>query len=296
MNEKKVSIVLPVYNGAAYLAESIESVIAQNYANWELIIVNDCSTDDTLAIASKYASLDDRIKVFTNPQNLKLPKTLNAGFEHANGEYYTWTSDDNKYKPDALRIMVESLEKKTDAVMVYANYSCIDSNGRKIKLVKKPESKYLFTGNVIGACFLYTAKAARMIGLYDADLFLAEDYDFWIRLYKVGEILHIEDDLYFYRIHKMSLTETKKQFVDEQTYKVLEKNFLFAYKKSIENRLCNEFFDNMLNRASAHYDSTFKMLLSMRPKYRYHLYWTKLKMFIWYSRLWQLWLKMKMVL
>ena len=92
MNEKKVSIVLPVYNGAAYLAESIESVIAQTYANWELIIVNDCSTDDSLAIASKYASQDDRIKVYSNPQNLKLPKTLNAGFEQADGAYAVFAS------------------------------------------------------------------------------------------------------------------------------------------------------------------------------------------------------------
>jgi glycosyltransferase involved in cell wall biosynthesis len=295
MEEKKISIVLPVYNGADYLTESIESVIAQTYANWELIIVNDCSTDDSLAIASKYASQDARIKVFTNPQNLKLPKTLNAGFEHATGVYYTWTSDDNKYKPDALRVMVKNLEKNPDAIMVYADYTCIDSNGREAELAKMLEPKYLFTGNVIGACFLYTADAAKKAGAYDADLFLAEDYDYWIRLYKIGNILHIEDDLYYYRIHGKSLTETKKKYVDEQTYKVLDKHFRFAYTKSVENRLCNEFFDHVLNRASAHYDETLKMLLSFNKKYWFHLnrkrmkiLWERVKVFIWYSRLWQI--------
>lgn len=303
MEEKKVSIVLPVYNGAEYLAESIESVIDQTYANWELIIVNDCSTDDSFAIASGYAAKDARIKVFTNPQNLKLPKTLNVGFEHASGVYYTWTSDDNKYKPNALRVMVDNLEKNPEAVMVYANYTIIDSNGNSIELADKPEPKYMFTGNVVGACFLYTAEAAKKVGEYDADLFLAEDYDFWIRLYKVGRILHIEDDLYYYRVHDKSLTETRKMLVDEQTYKVLEKHFQFAYAKSVENGLGDEFFDHMLNRASAHYGATLKMLLSINKKYRNHLIqkriekrWERIKVFIWYSRLWQMLLKLKKAL
>ena len=295
MEEKKISIVLPVYNGAEYLAESIDSVISQTYANWELIIVNDCSTDDTLAIASKYASQDTRIKVLTNLQNLKLPKSLNVGFAHASGEYYTWTSDDNKYRPDALRVMMESLEKNPNAVMVYADESYIDSDGVEFEKVKKQGPEYIFTGNVIGACFLYTAFAAKKTGEYDADLFLAEDYDYWIRLYEVGEILHVEKSLYYYRRHKNSLTETRKNQVDEQTYKVLKKNFQFAYTKSIENELCNEFFDHMLNRGSAHREKTLNKLLSVNKKYRYHLmwkriepYWNRLKLFIWNTRLWQM--------
>ena len=288
MEKKKISIVLPVYNGAGYLAESIESVLNQTYANWELIIVNDCSTDNSLATALDYATKDARIKVFSNIENLKLPNTLNVGFEHASGEYYTWTSDDNKYKPDALHVMAENLEKDPSAVMVYANYTTIDSNGNLIESVKKPEPKYMFAGNVVGACFLYTAEAAKKVGQYDADVFLAEDYDFWIRLYKAGKVLHIGDDLYYYRIHEKSLTETRKKFVDEQTYKVLEKNFSFAYMKSVDENLCNEFFDHVLSRASAHYDETLKMLVSKNKKYLIHLYWAKIKMFIWNSRLWQM--------
>ena len=300
MEENKISIVLPVYNGANYLAESIESVIAQTYANWELIIVNDCSTDNTLAIATDYANKDARIKVISNTENQKLPNSLNVGFEHANGEYYTWTSDDNKYMPNALRIMVECLENNPDIAMVYANYTRIDSVGRIIEPVYLPEPKYFFLGDVVGACFLYTAAAAKKIGTYDADLFLAEDYDYWIRIYEVGKILHLKDNLYYYRIHEKSLTQTRKKQIDEQTYRVLEKNFLFAYTKSIENGLCDEFFDHMLSRASSHYREVRKKLLSLNKNYRYHLiwknietYWNRFKVFIWYSRLWQKLLKLK---
>ena len=305
MDKKKISIILPVYNGSDYLAESIESVINQTYTNWELIIVNDCSTDNSLAIASSYAAKDARIKVFSNKINLKLPNTLNEGFKHASGEYYTWTSDDNKYKSDALRIMLQYLDNNPTAVMVYADYTCIDSKGKVIGLAKKKNSKYIFADNVIGACFLYTANAAKSAGQYDQTLFLAEDYDFWLRLHKTGDILHIEKDLYYYRMHNKSLTETKKKFIDEQTYKVLKKHFQYAYTKSVENNLCYEFFDHMLSRATAHYNDTLSMLLTINKGYRSHVRWQKIKffinwngikLFIWKSRAWQMLLKFKRAL
>ena len=287
MEKKKISIVLPVYNGAAYLAESIESILSQTYTNWELIIVNDCSTDNSLSIALEYAAKDARIKVLSNNENLKLPNSLNVGFNLASGSYYTWTSDDNKYKPNALQTMIVHLERNPAAVMVYANYTCIDSSGNVIDQTKKPEPKYIFAENVVGACFLYTAEAAKRIGKYDADMFLAEDYDFWIRLCKVGKLLHIEEDLYYYRRHKNSLSETKKAYVNEQTYKVLEKNFLFAYTTSKKNKHYKEFFDHILNRASAHYVETLWMLLSINKKYLFHLNLSQFKILVWNSYLWQ---------
>jgi len=78
--QPKVSIVLPVYNGAKYLRESVDSCLAQTFSNWELIIVNDCSTDESSAIAEEYAAKDERIRVIHNETNLKLPASLNAGF------------------------------------------------------------------------------------------------------------------------------------------------------------------------------------------------------------------------
>lgn len=286
MEEKKISVVLPVYNGAKYLAESIESVINQTYTNWELIIVNDCSTDESLDIALNYATRDSRIKVFTNKENLKLPNSLNVGFEKAEGVYYTWTSDDNKYKPDAFRVMVECLEKNPDAVMVYADYICMDSAGKTMRMVRLPSPEYMFTRNIIGACFLYTADVAKKVGKYDAELFLAEDYDFWIRLYMVGKILHIDNDLYFYRIHEESLSETKKRRVRKQTFKMLEKYFSFAYAKSKEYNLHNDFFDQMLECAIDRYDETLNKLLLFEKNYKNHLRWKKIQTYVWNSRGW----------
>ena len=100
--ESLISIVLPIYNGEKYMRKSIDSVLAQTYANWELLIVDDGSTDNTAIIAQEYAANDSRIRYYKNSENMRLPKTLNRGFSLAWGDFLTWTSDDNYYYPTAL--------------------------------------------------------------------------------------------------------------------------------------------------------------------------------------------------
>ena len=102
----KVSIVLPTYNGEKFIRESIDSILYQTFTDWELIIVNDCSTDGTPNIVNRYAASDSRIRVIHNKENQKLPESLNIGFREARGEYLTWTSDDNMYLPSALEKMI----------------------------------------------------------------------------------------------------------------------------------------------------------------------------------------------
>ena len=89
-----VSIVMPVYNGEKYLRQSIASVVNQTFKDWNLIIVDDCSTDSSPEIMNEYAKADDRIQVIHNEVNSKIPASLNNGFEEAAGRYFTWTSDD----------------------------------------------------------------------------------------------------------------------------------------------------------------------------------------------------------
>ena len=271
MVEKKVSIVLPIYNGADKVSESINSIISQSYSNWELIIVNDCSTDSTLEICTEFARKDQRIKVISNERNLKLPNTLNAGFKEATGYYYTWTSDDNMYKPNAIATLVKILEMNADASMVYSDYTNIDADGNVIGECKLLDPKYIVTGNVFGACFLYTADIANKVGEYDANLFLAEDYDYWIRIYRRGEVIHITDNLYLYRRHAKSLTEMKKASIKEQTYRAVEKNFLPLYADAKKNGLNYAFLDHVLSRAGEHADDTKRMLLKIDRGYKHYL-------------------------
>ena len=112
----KVSIVLPVYNGEKYLRESLDSILTQTFSDWELIIVNDCSTDGTQNIIEEYVSKDSRIRTIKNSINQKLPESLNIGFRISTGEYLTWTSDDNMYRPEALEVMTNYLDREKDCI------------------------------------------------------------------------------------------------------------------------------------------------------------------------------------
>ena len=120
-----ISIVLPVYNGERYLADSINSILNQTYKDFELIIVNDCSTDSSLEIIEEFARTDPRIIIINNEQNQKLPRSLNIGFSHCRGEYYTWTSDDNLMLPDFCEAMITKLHN-SNADLVFSRCGIID--------------------------------------------------------------------------------------------------------------------------------------------------------------------------
>lgn len=268
---KKISIVMPVYNGERYLSEAIDSIIQQTYSNWELIVINDCSTDATEQIVEDYIRRDARIRLYTNPENLKLPKSLNVGFEKATGEYYTWTSDDNIMLPNMLSTLLRTLEKNPQAGMAYSNFINIDANGEQLGTVELGEPQRLPFGNTCGASFLYRRGMANQIGEYDTNLFLAEDYDYWIRMYHLTTIIHINDYLYLYRQHNNSLSQKRKEEISNQVYRVIKKNFLVLLFKMTSNKERNTFLDILINIAEEQdrYD-LIRMLCKMMPAYNRH--------------------------
>ena len=225
--EELISIVLPVYNGEKYLRESIDSVLAQTYKNWELLIVDDCSTDSSAAIAKEYASKDRRIYYYRNENNLRLPRNLNKGFRLAKGDYLTWTSDDNKFKPTALEKMYDALKNNQNAQFVFASCRVINSEGEEIEyiMVDDKRKKQIVGHNVVGACFMYTRKAYEEVGEYHPDFTLVEDYDYWQRIYAKFNAVAISDILYEYRWHDGALTSTmKKDTFNKTLEKMLLKN------------------------------------------------------------------------
>lgn len=245
----KVSIILPVYNGAECVANSIDSVLAQTFKDFELIIVNDCSTDNTWDILMSYAQKDERIKIYSNTVNLKLPKTLNEGFSHATGEYFTWTSDDNMYKQQAIERMVHFLDSKPECGLVYTDMTVINELGESVveRIQIAEESKNLSTHSVCGACFMYRKTVADLVGEYDSDLFLAEDYEYWIRISEHSTIMPLHEDLYIYRLQQNSLSGSLKwERIKTQKVKAISKHFdyLLSLCENDEDRI--RFFDNYL--------------------------------------------------
>lgn len=220
-----VSIVLPTYNGARYLDEAIDSVLNQTFRDWELIIVDDCSIDDTPKIIRKYASQDSRIHMIRNDVNRRLPASLNVGFHSAKGKLLTWTSDDNRYLPEALDRMQRVLVTSPELVMVCADCVFIDESGNKTGLMATYDEDHMLTWDTVGACFMYRRDVLDEVGDYDIDLFCVEDYDYWQRIFKhYGHIERIPEVLYEYRFHEESLTVQKRKRVLYQNSRLLARN------------------------------------------------------------------------
>ncbi len=271
--DKKISVILPVYNGERYLEEALKSILCQTYTNLELIVVDDCSTDCTGEIIKKYSESDERVRYVKNAVNLKLPRTLNVGFSNATGDYLTWTSDDNRYKPEALERMVYWLESDPGIDMVYADYTGIDSEGSITCERKMDDPCEIPFHNVVGACFLYKKDVAKKAGEYDATLFLAEDYDYWIRIRKNGRMRHVHENLYYYREHGQSLTASKQAQVINQTYRVIEKHFLYLYSIAGSRADRVRFLETLEDKAvNLNRRQIRRQICCVCPWYRWHIF------------------------
>ena len=246
-----VSIVLPTYNGEKYLKNSIDSCLNQTFKDIELIVVVDGRTDKTMEILSHY--IDPRLIIKSTP-NQGLPKALNEGFALAQGKYWSWTSDDNMYLQDAIKMMVEFLDANVNAPMVATDFHRIDDNG---KVTGHSSNQY--------SCFLYRAEAAKKTGPYRPEYALVEDVDFFLRLsHTAGPIHFIHRSYYKYRDHPGSLSAlktSKRQFVSlKMHYDLISRNIEKASLREL-------FFDRIRTSALYRdYDTMNSILAFAREK------------------------------
>lgn len=235
----EISVVLPTYNGERYLKQSIESIINQTYDDWELIIVDDCSTDKTSEIIEEYAEKDSRICIIHNRVNQKLPKSLNIGFKAAKGNFLTWTSDDNYYDSYAFEIMRENLIRK-NADFVFCSYCVIDGKGNTLQkqLKKTSDINMLPYKNVIGACFMYRKQVLEKVRKYNEKAFLVEDWEYWIRVYlQRYKMIAIGKVLYYYREHEKSLTTQREREIKEAVTRILLKMYFNKKISKIQKKI-----------------------------------------------------------
>jgi glycosyltransferase involved in cell wall biosynthesis len=196
-----VSVVLPTYNQASLLPEALESVRAQTYPHWELILVNDGSTDGTETVLSRYH--DPRFKIVTLPQNRGLPRALNEGFRRAQGDYVTFTSSDNLLHPQLLERLVEVLEEHSHIGVAYADYEEIGDRSRVISLAAVTPEDIAERGWSLGPAFLIRSSVLDEYGWppYDETLAGIEDTALWLDLSRRTLFHHVPQVLYSYRRH-----------------------------------------------------------------------------------------------
>lgn len=269
-----ISIVLPTFNGGEYISKAIESCLKQTYRDFELIVVNDCSTDNTLKIVEEYSKKDTRIRIINNDVNFKLPASLNIGFDSAKGEYLTWTSDDNYFAPHALETLLGELEINCDSDIVYSSYSFIDEKDNVLEYYGDVPENLLFSC-IIGACFLYRRKVHEELKGYAVDKFRMEDMDFWLRAASKFRFQYIDcKHLYFYRKHTDSLTSQiyQNQAVLAEYRQNYLTSFNFFFNDCLEANFSEEdlethvkiFFEDILFKKKADFNLSGEVLLCLR--------------------------------
>ncbi|MGE0932111.1 glycosyltransferase family 2 protein [Peijinzhouia sedimentorum] len=210
---KLISIIIPCYNQAHFLAECVESVLIQDFKDWEVIIVNDGSTDDTIKVALDFANRDKRINVI-DKDNGGLSSARNAGIQQANGTWFLFLDADDYLLPSYFHNLDYELENHSSKTILQYGYQYVEEAGEKVIYNKRlgltiaPLIPTIFQGN-LGPChsILINSELVKNIGSFDESLKSAEDWDFWIRAAKVGAIIkQIEHVLVAYRYSKDSMS------------------------------------------------------------------------------------------
>lgn len=220
-----VSVIIPVYNGERYLAETIESVIAQTEENWEIIAVNDGSTDSSQTILEGYVKkIPDRIKVIT-VNNGGVSKARNTAIASARGTYIAFLDQDDLWAPMKLQRQIDMFSHDKNLGISFTNATFIDEKGTVLREnVLKCEEKhrgdvfeYLLFENFIGiSSVMLTKERFVKIGGFDSRFCLAEDYDFLLKVTQDSSVEYIDEPLFIYRQHNESGTYTKiDHLIDE---------------------------------------------------------------------------------
>lgn len=230
-----VSICIPTYRGAAHIAAAIESVLAQSYTNFELIVIDDNSTDDTAAIAQSY--LDPRVRFLQNPRNLGPQENWNRCLSEARGKYFKLLPQDDLLAPDCLAKQVAILDQD-DAqciALVYCARTIVDARDRPLMVrgYSGGRTGVIGSQNLIRHCLrrgtnligepgsvLFRRQLANVVGSFDASIPYVLDLDYWFRLLLKGDSYYLPEALASFRVSRgsWSVAIGSKQSVDYRRF------------------------------------------------------------------------------
>ncbi|MEX0777515.1 MAG: glycosyltransferase [Phycisphaeraceae bacterium] len=212
-NKPLISVVLPVYNGQRYLAAAVSSVLMQSMKDFELIVIDDGSTDGSLAILEGLARRDQRVRLVSR-ENRGLVATLNEGISLARAPFIARMDADDICLPQRLARQWAFLQANAAVVCVGGYYQLMDQRGRHLTTMTPPSDhagleRELLAGHtpLCHPSAMMRAQAVRAVGGYDPAMMLAEDLDLWLRLGEIGRLAVLPEPVIRYRLHGESVSE-----------------------------------------------------------------------------------------
>lgn len=227
----KLSITICSYNRAQYIGKAIKSVLDQTFSDFEIIIIDDCSEDNTEEIVRKLIRNDSRIKYYKNEQNLGISKSRNKGIYLSNGEYIAMLdSDDYWIDKDKLQKQIGVLEKNKNIGIIGSNILCINNEGKEVKkyfyknIDKNIRKKILIRNQFAQSSIIIRKKLLEQTQGYNKNYDGCEDYDLWLRIGRVSNFANIKDITTAYMIHPGGISKQKKFKIAKNIYKIIKEN------------------------------------------------------------------------
>ena len=227
IEKEKVSIIVPMYNAEKFIGKTIESVLAQTYQNWEMLIMNDVSTDNSLAIVSVYAKKDERIKIVNTEKNVGVVKGRNFLIDLASGKYIAFLDADDYWHNEKLEKQIKFMKEKNASISC-TEYTRVKENEEKINdVIIKEEISYndMLKNNYLG-CLTVIYDAEKIGKRYFKELEKNEDYVLWLEIVKdVNTIYGLKENLAYYRVldNSRSSNKSKTAKVRWEIYRKIEK-------------------------------------------------------------------------
>lgn len=229
MNPPLVSVLMPVYNTERYVARAIESMLQQTLTQFELLILDDGSTDGSLQILQAYTAQDKRIRL-TSRENQGIPRSRNQLLQQAQAEWIAPMDSDDIARPDRLARQVAFLQQHPEVACVGSAYQLIDAQGRLLLTrfgvpetnAEIQQSLLAGLGGIHQPCAMFRRSLALAVGGYDETMPVCEDLDLWLRLGEVGELANLPEPLLQYRLHRRSITEQRQALELEQSRRACE--------------------------------------------------------------------------
>ena len=235
-----ISVIMSVYNGETYLEEAIESVRKQTFKNWELIIINDCSTDSTAGILADFSLRDERIKVYTNEVNLKLPSSLNKAISLCSGKYIARMDADDICLPERLEKQYKFMEENSDVALSSCRFLTVKngvyaSGGAGGRCDFKALRAMLLVSNpILHPGVIARAEVMKKFN-YDTSLTCTEDLELWKRMVTDNQKIQILPEcLLIYRLHDKQITSTTLERQHTEVLKIQKKYYPSLYEEMDE--------------------------------------------------------------
>lgn len=218
-----ITVLMPVYNGERYLREAIESILNQTFADFEFLIINDGSTDNSRAIIDSYT--DPRIRLVDNPANTGLTRSLNRGMRLALGKYVARQDADDISEPHRLARQLRFMEDNPQLALLGCWYREIDANGQYKDTVRPPGDQTELQWALLFYCpFVHSGVMLRRsfyldeIGLYDEGFSYAQDHELWLRTSRQHRLTTYAGYLVRYRFNPHSMSATYGELTNEGTW------------------------------------------------------------------------------